>query len=113
VAGLYKRRFANATGLSGPGPAGEAVLGDWLVSLINTMRADMDNDKLYPPGCVYIMVRLLPSLPLIEQEYHEIHGAKGSPLQSTKDTRVKNKVYKAMLRRCESIELRFRERMSV
>jgi len=53
---LYKRRFADATGISGPGPAGEAVLGDWLVSLINTMRADMDNDKLYPPGCVYIMV---------------------------------------------------------
>jgi hypothetical protein len=47
------------------------------------------------------------------QEYHEIHGAKGSALQTTKDTRVKNKVYKAILRRCESVELRFRERMSV
>jgi hypothetical protein len=46
------------------------------------------------------------------QEYHEIHAAKGSALQSANDTSVKNKVYKAMLRRCESVELRFRERMS-
>ncbi|KAK1927073.1 Alpha/Beta hydrolase protein [Papiliotrema laurentii] len=29
---------------------------DWLLSLVKTMRADMDNDKLYPPGDVYIMV---------------------------------------------------------
>ena len=28
---------------------------DWLLSLVKTMRADMDNDKLYPPGDVYIM----------------------------------------------------------
>jgi hypothetical protein len=49
----------------------------------------------------------------MEQEYHEIHGAKDSSLQATKDTSVKNKVYKAILRRCESVELRFRERMSV
>jgi hypothetical protein len=27
-----------------------------MVSLIKTMRADMDNPKLYPPGMVYIMV---------------------------------------------------------
>lgn len=27
-----------------------------MVSLIKTMRADMDNAKLYPPGMVYIMV---------------------------------------------------------
>jgi hypothetical protein len=48
----------------------------------------------------------------MEQEYHEIHGAKDSALQTTKDTPVKNKVYKAILRRCESVELRFRERES-
>jgi hypothetical protein len=58
VAGLYKRRFGLGNGKppSGTAPPQEAVLSDWLVSLINTMRADMDNDKLYPPGCVYIMV---------------------------------------------------------
>jgi hypothetical protein len=110
VAGLYKRRFANATGMSGPGPAEEAVLGDWLISLINTMRADMDNDKLYPPGCVYIMVCKMSQRKLIEQEYHKVHGIKPLPLKSPEDTSVKDKVYKAVLRRCESVELRFRER---
>lgn len=33
----------------------EQVLSDWMMSLIKTMRADMDNDKLYPPGMVYVM----------------------------------------------------------
>lgn len=37
-------------------PEKEQVLSDWMLSLIKTMRADMDNDKLYPPGKVYIMV---------------------------------------------------------
>jgi hypothetical protein len=113
VAGLYKRRFANATGLSGPAPAGEAVLGDWLISLINTMRADMDNDKLYPPGCVYIIVCHTPQKKLIEQEYHKVHGIKPLPLKFPEDASVKDKVYKAILRRCDSVELRFRERKSV
>jgi len=27
-----------------------------MTSLIKTMRADMDNNKLYPPGMVYILV---------------------------------------------------------
>lgn len=31
-------------------------LADWLVALVSTLRADMHNDKLYPPGIVYVMV---------------------------------------------------------
>ena len=56
---MYKRRFGfgGSTTTPGPAPPEEAVLSDWLASLINTLRADMDNDKLYPPGCVYITVR--------------------------------------------------------
>ena len=38
-------------------PSDEEVLADWMTSLIKTMRADMDNEKLYPPGMVYIIVR--------------------------------------------------------
>lgn len=34
----------------------EQALSDWLWSLIKTLRADMDNEKLYPPGTVYVMV---------------------------------------------------------
>jgi hypothetical protein len=66
VAGLYKRRFAFQQA-SGPevDPPVETVLSDWMMSLVNTMRADMDNDKLYPPGSVYIMVRLFQPLPYI------------------------------------------------
>jgi hypothetical protein len=57
VTGLYKRRFGLQDGP--PDPPVEMVLSDWMMSLVNTMRADMDNDKLYPPGSVYIMVRHL------------------------------------------------------
>lgn len=39
----------------------EEMNSDWMTSLINTMRADMESDKLYPPGDVYIMVRLTRS----------------------------------------------------
>jgi hypothetical protein len=39
-----------------PEPTHEEVLNDWMTSLIKTMRADMDNNKLYPPGMVYILV---------------------------------------------------------
>lgn len=59
VVGLYRRRFAFQTGASESTPlqpSDEQVLADWMMSLIKTMRADMDNDKLYPPGAVYIMV---------------------------------------------------------
>ncbi len=41
-----------------PAPTDEEVLNDWMISLMKTMRADMDNDKLYPPGMVYILVSL-------------------------------------------------------
>ncbi|OCF42743.1 hypothetical protein I317_03474 [Kwoniella heveanensis CBS 569] len=69
VIGANKRKFkqqsaqqtkgGNGSG-SGTAPTAEEVseaeaLSDWMVSLIKTMRADMDNDKLYPAGTVYIM----------------------------------------------------------
>lgn len=38
-------------------PTDAEALSNWMLSLIKTMRADMDNDKLIPPGDVYIMVR--------------------------------------------------------
>lgn len=33
----------------------DADLNDWLWSLIKTMRASMDHDKLYPPGQIYLL----------------------------------------------------------
>ncbi len=40
---------------SGP-DADQTALADWMMSLIKTMRADMDSEKLYPPGEVYHLV---------------------------------------------------------
>jgi hypothetical protein len=53
------------------------MTSDWMMSLIKTMRADMDSDKLLPPGDVYIMVRshvssLLARSPTDQQEYHDV-----------------------------------------
>lgn len=67
VVGIYQHKFAfrqareaarngSAPEQDTPEPTDEEVLNDWMISLIKTMRADMDNDKLYPPGMVYILV---------------------------------------------------------
>lgn len=45
----------------------QKMLDDWFLALIKTMRADMSNDKLYPAGRVYTMVRSLCLLLLPEQ----------------------------------------------
>ncbi|CAD6588545.1 MAG: hypothetical protein TREMPRED_005079, partial [Tremellales sp. Tagirdzhanova-0007] len=61
VVGIYQRKFSfqqasnsdtTGSGVSHdePEPTDEEALHDWMISLIKTMRADMDNDKLYPPG---------------------------------------------------------------
>ncbi|GAA5887573.1 hypothetical protein JCM16303_004248 [Sporobolomyces ruberrimus] len=41
--------------LLGPDMADDAELSDWLWSLRKTIRASSDNEKLYPPGTVYIV----------------------------------------------------------
>lgn len=51
VMGLNRSKFG-AESAAGE----EQMQADWMMSLIKTMRADMDNDKLFPPGSVYIMV---------------------------------------------------------
>lgn len=59
VIGLNKRKFPFQEEAAAQGavmPSDGQMLSDWMMSLIKTMRADMDNDKLYPPGTVYIMV---------------------------------------------------------
>lgn len=63
--GIYPTRLPSQQGTpaSAPGalvqspPTDAEALSNWMLSLIKTMRADMDNDKLIPPGDVYIMVR--------------------------------------------------------
>lgn len=41
--------------LIGPELSEDAELNDWLWSLVKTMRAGNDNEKLYPPGTVYLI----------------------------------------------------------
>ncbi|GAA5954882.1 hypothetical protein JCM3765_007801 [Sporobolomyces pararoseus] len=41
--------------LLGPDMADDAELSDWLWSLRKTIRASSDNEKLYPPGTVYVV----------------------------------------------------------
>ena len=64
--GIYPTRLPSQQGTPTPAPGtlvqspstDAEALSNWMLSLIKTMRADMDNDKLIPPGDVYIMVRL-------------------------------------------------------
>lgn len=60
VMGVYQRKLKLKSDdkdiRAEAGETQEELTSDWMMSLINTMRADMDSDKLYPPGDVYIMV---------------------------------------------------------
>ncbi|WRT68330.1 uncharacterized protein IL334_005306 [Kwoniella shivajii] len=78
----------------------EEILSDWMVSLIKTMRADMDNEKLYPPGMVYIM------------EHFDVFVTDGTgTVVKGKDDRnvIHKQAHRVILRQCDSVEERFRE----
>ena len=47
-----------------------------------------------------------------QQEYHEVFSTQALALSSEGSKATQDKVYRALLHRCESVELRFRERMS-
>ena len=47
-----------------------------------------------------------------QQEYHEMFNTQALALSSEGSKATQDKVYRALLHRCESVELRFRERMS-
>lgn len=113
ILGLNKRKFAptfasdaSAGSASGTNPADEEqMLHDWMESLIKTMRADMDNDKLYPPGSVYIMeysdVFLTNSTATVSGDNNGSSSKSGSN-SSQRARRV-------ILRLCESVRERFGE----
>lgn len=93
VLGLNRTKLDKGSNLSD-----EEALSDWMMSLIKTMRADMDNDKLYPPGTVYVM------------EYFDVccTTQKEDPVSGAKATSNK-RAQRVILRVCESVEERFRE----
>ncbi|WWC93611.1 hypothetical protein V866_000446 [Kwoniella sp. B9012] len=78
-------------------PDDEEVLSDWMVSLIKTMRADMDNEKLYPPGMVYIM------------EHFDVYVTDDQPKVQGDKKIVHKQAHRVILRQCDSVEERFRE----
>ncbi|KAJ1764462.1 hypothetical protein LPJ77_005615, partial [Coemansia sp. RSA 2523] len=38
-----------------PEPSDKSEMDDWHLSLVKTLRANMDSEKLYPPGDVFIL----------------------------------------------------------
>ncbi|WVQ99922.1 hypothetical protein IAU59_007065 [Kwoniella sp. CBS 9459] len=91
---------------STPEEASEAeALSDWMVSLIKTMRADMDNDKLYPPGTVYIMEHFDVTVTDSMAPQPATAGVMEQRLSTTRQA------HRVILRQCESVVERFREPM--
>ncbi|KAM0751552.1 hypothetical protein T439DRAFT_324739 [Meredithblackwellia eburnea MCA 4105] len=84
--------------LLGPDASEDQELNDWLWSLVKTMRAGHDNEKLYPPGTVYVM------------ESWTVFTTAESP-----DPKVKGSKYsrregrRVILREVENVEARFSE----
>ncbi|ORY35472.1 hypothetical protein BCR39DRAFT_555621 [Naematelia encephala] len=81
-------------------PGDEEVLNDWMVSLIKTMRADMDSDKLYPPGVVYILEYFDVFVTTEATDEERRRGAKATHHKQA---------HRVILRQCDSVEERFRE----
>ncbi|KAK4689511.1 hypothetical protein P7C73_g601, partial [Tremellales sp. Uapishka_1] len=114
VVGIYQRKMHLETPLIGQdAPSDEEMLSDWMISLIKTMRADMDNEKLYPPGMVYIMVCLQQSKGVrggshtnTRQEYFDVFVT-ADPGTTTPSG--KNVSHKQAHRVCDSVQERFRE----
>ncbi|WWC90758.1 uncharacterized protein L201_005695 [Kwoniella dendrophila CBS 6074] len=83
----------------------EEMLSDWMVSLIKTMRADMDNAKLFPPGMVYIMEHF--DVYLTEDDQPDMLKPRAG-LGAEKKV-IHRQAHRVILRQCDSVEERFRE----
>lgn len=104
VMGLNRSRFG-AESAAGE----EQMQADWMMSLIKTMRADMDNDKLFPPGSVYIMVSSGGyGQEADAQEYFDVFVTADEVSADGKATSNKQ-AQRVILRQCNSVEERFRE----
>ncbi|BEI85067.1 hypothetical protein CcaverHIS002_0504680 [Cutaneotrichosporon cavernicola] len=89
--GVAEEIVARVTGLKRD--SSDNAQADWMMSLIKTMRADMDNDKLFPPGSVYIM------------EYFDVFVT----VDTDGSHSSKQQAQRVILRQCDSVEERFRE----
>ncbi|EIW67297.1 hypothetical protein TREMEDRAFT_64544 [Tremella mesenterica DSM 1558] len=98
VIGLKQQQLPFKIGMSTedhPWLKDDDMVHDWMTSLIKTMRADMQHDKLYPPGDVYIM-----------ENFDVLVSRTPPPGQPQAEPR---KARRVLLRKCESVEERFRE----
>ncbi|WVF72728.1 hypothetical protein IAT40_007546 [Kwoniella sp. CBS 6097] len=82
-------------------------LSDWMVSLIKTMRADMDNDKLYPAGTVYIMEHF----DVVVKNSVYPYRRPGGPACQLDQKTISKQAHRVILRQCDSVVERFREPM--
>uniref|UniRef100_V5F0V9 sn-1-specific diacylglycerol lipase n=2 Tax=Kalmanozyma brasiliensis (strain GHG001) TaxID=1365824 RepID=V5F0V9_KALBG len=91
--------------LSGQQGGGDVELADWLWSLIKTIRADMDSDKLYPPGDVYciesfavfVTPSMSPDSDIVFDRSKESQGERRA------------EAHRVILRYCEDVVKRFSE----
>ncbi|WWC71646.1 uncharacterized protein I206_105604 [Kwoniella pini CBS 10737] len=103
VIGLEENTPGSKEGNHEPDLGDGEILSDWMVSLIKTMRADMDNEKLYPAGMVYIMEHF--DVYVTEDQADTLPGA---ALRGDKKT-IHKQAHRVILRQCDSVEERFRE----
>lgn len=105
------------------GAGDDGDLEDWLWSLIKTMRANAQNDKLYPPGRIYIIESFEVSVTAPEQQqsqYRAFAGrSNGHGLNNDNDgfamegefatASKKTAAHRVILRACEDVVARFSE----
>ncbi|SPO39358.1 uncharacterized protein PSFLO_04839 [Pseudozyma flocculosa] len=109
-------RGAQTYGAAGDAGDDDADLQDWLWSLIKTIRADMCEEKLYPPGEVYC----IESFPVFVTPRMRPPGEGATPSSprtsspespqagdGTEDGRAE--AHRVILRFCEDVEKRFSE----
>ncbi|PWN50265.1 hypothetical protein IE53DRAFT_369064 [Violaceomyces palustris] len=109
---------ARAAAASATQSKGEAVdddeeIHDWLWSLIKTMRADMNEAKLYPPGHVYCIesfaVFVTPRTNGKSSSMSTGEGERYSNVQEEQMSSSRAEAHRVILRYCENVEKRFSE----
>ncbi|UZJ51914.1 hypothetical protein CBS101457_001234 [Exobasidium rhododendri] len=86
----------------------EQDLNDWFWSLIKTMRASMDHDKLYPPGEVYLMeMQQVHVTAEMSGDQHDMFMKAGKKQGMSSNDRVE--AARVIVRLVEDVTSRFRE----
>lgn len=90
----------------------EREIADWLWSLIKTMRASMDSDKLYPPGQVYHLEAqqvFVTANMSMSDDVRNSHSSRGTTQSEAQMSQKQAEAARVIMRLVEDVTTKFSE----